>query len=125
MDQPSFINVERRRGRTTDDGALGSELGQEPGRDTTGRKDNDGSSALFDGSSNGRHGEGLGSLGGSGSELSELVKDGWVGEGVLGEVGSLGHYLDCLFSVWSWPKKRKGTHQPQGGIYPWRSLRTT
>jgi len=98
MDQPSFIEIERRRGRTTDNGALGSELGQEPGRDTTGRKNDDGSSALFNGGSNGRHGESLGSLGGSGGELSELIKDGWVGESVLGEVGSLGHYLDCKVS---------------------------
>jgi hypothetical protein len=97
-DQPFFHKQRREEGRTTDDGALGSELGQEPGRDTTGRKNNDGSSALFDGSSNGRHGEGLGSLGRSGGELSELVKDGWVGESVLGEVSSLGHYLDCKVS---------------------------
>jgi hypothetical protein len=97
-DQPFFHKQRREEGRTTDDGALGSELGQEPGRDTTGRKDNDGSSALFDGSGNGRHGEGLGSLGRSGGELSELVKDGWVGESVLGEVSSLGHYLDCKVS---------------------------
>ena len=79
MDQPSFIEIERRRGRTTDNGALGSELGQEPGGDTTGREDDDGSGTLFDGSGNGRHGESLGSLGRSRSELSELIEKRLVG----------------------------------------------
>ena len=64
--QPSCIDKKGKRGHTTDDWALGSELGQEPGGDTTGRKDDDGSSALLNGSGDGRHCESLGSLGRSG-----------------------------------------------------------
>lgn len=80
--------------RTTDDRALGSELGQESGRDTTGRQDDDGTCALFDGSGNSSHGQSLGSLGRSGGKLSELVKEGLVGERLFGEECSLGHHLD-------------------------------
>jgi len=54
---------------------------------------------LFDGSCDGRHGEGLGSLGRSSSELSELIKEGLVGDRVFGQVGSLGHYLDYVVSA--------------------------
>ena len=78
---------------------MGSELGQEPGRDTTGREDDDGSGTLLDRGSDGGHGEGLGSLGRSGSELSELVEEGLVGNRVLGQVGGLGHDPDCDVSA--------------------------
>lgn len=79
---------------TTDDGALRSVLGEESGRDTAGREDNDSSGILLNGGGDSGEGKSLGGLGRSGSKLSELVKEGLVGNGVLGGVSSLGHHLD-------------------------------
>ena len=79
---------------TTDDGALRSVLGDESGRVTGSGEDDDGSGVLLDSSSDGREGESLGSLGGSGSERSELVEEGLVGNGRLGDVRGLGHHPD-------------------------------
>ena len=79
---------------TTDDGALGSVLGEESSGNTTGREHNDGSGVLLDSSSDGREGERLGSLGRSRGELSELVKQRLVGDGVFGSESGLGHHFD-------------------------------
>lgn len=79
---------------TADDRARRSVLGDETSGDTTGREDNDGSSVLLDSSRDCCHGEGLGGLGRSRSEGTELLKERLVSSGGLGEEGSLGHHLD-------------------------------
>jgi hypothetical protein len=81
-----FCSSSWEKAHTTDDGACGSELGQETGGDTTGGENDDGTGILLDRSGNSRHGQSLGSLRGSLGEQSELVKEGWVGESGLGEV---------------------------------------
>ena len=79
---------------TTDNRALRSVLGDETGRVTRGREDNDGTCVLLNSSSDGGEGKGLGSLGRSGSERSKLVEERLVSDGGLGNVRGLGHHPD-------------------------------
>ena len=83
----------------TDDGALGAVLGDEAGRDTRGREDDDGTGVLLNRGGDGRESEGLRGLGRAGSELAELVEETVIRDSRLGEVGGLSHHLDGLNGV--------------------------
>lgn len=84
----------RPKQHTTDNGTLRSVLGDKTGRVTRGREDDDGTGVLLDSGSDGGESESLGSLGRSRSERTELVEQGLVGNGRLGNVRGLGHHLD-------------------------------
>jgi hypothetical protein len=85
----------REKKRTGDDGALGLVLGDEAGGVSGSRHDEDGTGVLLDSSGDGGHGNGLGGRGRADGHSTELVKEGRVADGGLGEEAGLGHHLDC------------------------------
>ena len=84
---------------TTDDRALGSVLRAESGGGSAGRQDDDGTSILLDRGRDSGQSQGLGGVGRSGGQLSQLVEERRVADGRLGEERGLGHHADSLQGV--------------------------
>lgn len=84
---------------TTDDGALRSVLGTETSGSSAGGQDDDGTSVLLNGSRNSGESQSLGGVGGSRSQLPQLVEERRVTDGRLGEESGLGHHSDSLQGV--------------------------
>jgi hypothetical protein len=77
-----------------DDGARRLELGDETSGVSRGRHDDDGTGVLLDSSSDGSHGDSLGSRGRADGHRTEFVEEGRVADGSFGEETGFGHHLD-------------------------------
>lgn len=76
---PLYVKAER-KGHTGDDGALWTVLSDQAGRVARCRHDNDGSSVLLMGSSNGSHCNSFAGFRGSRCESAELIEERWIAD---------------------------------------------